>query len=198
VFAPLSIGGSDASFSLGEAVRSATGHAPRYSLSSWVVQWLAPSEYFVGTTGSWKRTARVTPYGRGYGGLFTNAATLATLLSDLLRDEPRVLSAGARDQMLTPQRTTGGEPIAMTLGWVTGELDGVRYFGKQGGGLGFHGNVRLYPDRKLATVLLANRTELTAGAIDARSDELDAVFVNAATTGDGPPTGRTDSGRASL
>lgn len=180
VFSPLAVPVTDATFVLPEPARLATGHSPRYSLSSLVVQWMAPSEYFVGTSGSWRRTARVTPYGRGYGGLFTNAASFAKLLSDLLRDEPAVLTRRARDEMFSVQRTTSGETIAMTLGWVTGELEGVRYFGKQGGGLGFHGNVRVYPDRKLATVLFANRTELTAGAIDARSDELDSNFVRTA------------------
>jgi hypothetical protein len=60
---------------------------------------------------------------------------------------------------------------------VTGELDGVRYFGKQGGGLGFHGNVRVYPKLGVATVLLANRTEISPGPIDARSDAIDAGFA---------------------
>lgn len=198
VFARLGVPKEDATFTLGAPVRSATGHSPRYSLSSLVVQWMAPSEYFVETSGHWKRTARVTPHGRGYGGLFTNASALAKLLSDLLRENPTLLSPRARDQMFTQQTTADGEPIAMTLGWVTGELEGARYFGKQGGGLGFHGNVRLYPDRRLATVLLANRTELSPGPIDARSDELDAIFVHDAArgAGEGSPNRRRDSGRA--
>jgi hypothetical protein len=58
-----------------------------------------------------------------------------------------------------------------------GDLDGVPYFGKQGGGLGFHGNVRLYPTTGLATVFLANQTEVTQGPIDERSDSLDRNFV---------------------
>jgi D-alanyl-D-alanine carboxypeptidase len=116
------------------------------------------------------------PHGRGYGGLFANAAALAEVLRDLLRDDSRLLGAEAKEQMFTVQRTDE-EPIAMTLGWVIGSLNGVQYFGKQGGGLGFHGNLRLYRERGLATVLIANRTELSAGPIDARSDELDAAFL---------------------
>jgi hypothetical protein len=64
-----------------------------------------------------------------------------------------------------------------TLGWVIGTLDGVRYFGKQGGGFGFHDNARIYPELGLGTVLLANRTEITPSPIDARSDVLDLGFV---------------------
>ena len=62
-----------------------------------------------------------------------------------------------------------------------GEVDGVPYFGKQGGGLGYHGNVRIYPTRGVATVLLANSTEVSPGPIDERSDELDLLFVGGTT-----------------
>ena len=51
------------------------------------------------------------------------------------------------------------------------------YFGKQGGGLGFHGNVRMYPSIDLATVFFANATEVSPGPVDARSDALDGPVV---------------------
>jgi hypothetical protein len=140
---------------------------------------MSHSEYWITASGPWSRAARVVPHGRAYGGLFTNASTMATLLRDLLQEQPKSISDSARKQMFTQQKTSDGEPIAMTLGWVIGELHGERYFGKQGGGLGFHGNLRIYPELGLASVMLANRTELSAGPIDARSDELDEAFVMA-------------------
>ena len=51
------------------------------------------------------------------------------------------------------------------------------YLGKQGGGLGFHGNVRLYPERGIGTVLLINSTEASAAPIDRRSDALDSLVL---------------------
>ena len=122
--------------------------------------------------------ARVLPHGRAYGGLFSTAEALALVLQDLLRDDSRLLSADTKRSLFTRQKSDDG-PIDMTLGWVIGELAGARYFGKQGGGLGFHGNLRLYPDLCLGTVFLSNRTELAPGPIDARSDALDAAFVMA-------------------
>jgi hypothetical protein len=119
----------------------------------------------------------VRSLGRACGGLFCSASALAPVLQDLLRDRPTLLSADARDAMLAEQHTADGEPTAATLGWVIGELNGARYFGKQGGGLGFHGNVRIYPEHGVTTVLLANRTEISPGPIDARSDLLDVGFV---------------------
>jgi D-alanyl-D-alanine carboxypeptidase len=177
VLEPLAIDANDARFSLPPAERSATGHSRRFSLTNLVVHWMSPSEYWLSASGPWSRTARVEPHGRAYGGLFTNAAALGTLLRDLLQEEPRSLSRAGKQAMFTQQQTKSGKPIAMTLGWVTGKLHGVRYFGKQGGGLGFHGNVRLYPELGRASALLANRTELSPGPIDARSNALDEAFV---------------------
>ena len=79
----------------------------------------------------------------------------------------------------TTQTTNDGEPFPGTLGWVIGETNGATYFGKQGGGLGFHGNLRYYPSLGIGTALLINSAEVSAGPIDGRSDELDKSFVAA-------------------
>jgi hypothetical protein len=79
--------------------------------------------------------------------------------------------------MFEAQQTNDGKLLPQASGWVIGELNGVRYFGKQGGGLGFHGNMRLYPEAGIGTVLLAKSMELSASPIDSQSDELDGSFV---------------------
>ncbi len=68
---------------------------------------------------------------------------------DLLKDSPTLLSAKARDDMLSRQVTTGDHSLSVTLGWSTGKVAGINYFGKPGGGPGFQSNVRLCPDLKL-------------------------------------------------
>lgn len=179
VFAPLSVGRGEALFEPGARDEMATGHARRYGVTNLVLSLLAPSEYWVEPHGRWSRVAALRPHGRAYGGLFTSASALAAVLQDLLRDDPVLMARETRDTMFARQRTVDGEPTDMALGWVIGELAGARYLGKQGGGLGFHGNVRVYPELGVATVLLANRTEISADPIDARSDVLDAAFVRA-------------------
>jgi hypothetical protein len=138
---------------------------------------MTPSRYWAEPADGWSRSERLLPHGRGYGGLFCSAAALAPLLQDLLQPEPRLLSAALRDQMFAEQHTNQGPSTAATLGWVRGELEGVPYVGKQGGGFGFHGNVRVYRSLGLATVILANRTEISPAPIDERSDTLDRGFV---------------------
>lgn len=151
----------------------AVGHTPRYRAMGLLLRALTSNRYWIEPAGRWNRAARVVPFGRAYGGLFCSAAVLAPVLADLLRPQSRLLSSAARDALFAEQHTTSGRPTGSTLGWVCGKLGSARYVGKQGGGLGFHGNVRIYRDLGVATVLLGNVTEVSAGRIDRRSDALD-------------------------
>ena len=47
----------------------------------------------------------------------------------------------------------------MTLGWHVGETSGTSYFFKEGGGGGFHSEMRLYPIENIASVVMVNSTE---------------------------------------
>lgn len=180
VFRPVGVSAADATFELPPRSMTAVGHTRQLSPMTLVLWAMTPGCYWDTAHGGWSRSARLRPHGRAYGGLYGNAAALGRVLQDLLRPDSRLLSAAGRARLFEPQHVRDGQPIAGALGWVIGELKGARYFGKQGGGFGFHGNMRIYPDLGLATVLLANRTELTPSPIDARSDVLDAGFVQVA------------------
>lgn len=177
VFAPLGITADGASFELPPADRLATGHIRRWSLTNMVLYVTAPSRYWSTRRGGWSRFVRLRSHGFAYGGLYTTATAFSAVLSDLLRDDSRLLSSASRKVLFAAHRTSGGAAVGGCLGWVLGELDGVPYIGKQGGGAGFHGNVRLYPSVGLAIVFFANSTEISPSPIDARSDALDAPFL---------------------
>lgn len=179
IFEPVGVAPGAATFELPIAEQMATGHTPRLHPMTMLLRALTPSRYWAAPASRWSRAHALLPHGRAYGGLFCSALALAAVLSDLLSAEPQLLSVPAREQMFCPQRTLAGAPISGTLGWVEGQLSGRPYFGKQGGGFGFHGNVRIYPRLGLGTVLLANRTEISPGPIDARSDALDVAWVQA-------------------
>ncbi|MDD9965780.1 MAG: serine hydrolase [Myxococcales bacterium] len=177
VFSPLDVADHEVSFSLPPPERMATGHIRRMSLSNLVLYLLAPSEYWVDARDGWSRFARVEGFGRGYGGAFATAHALGAVLQDLLRDRPVLLGVESRAMLFERQRVASGRTLDSSLGWVVDSLDGVEYVGKQGGGLGFQGNVRIYPTLGLASVYLANATALTAGPIDDLSDRLDGPIV---------------------
>jgi D-alanyl-D-alanine carboxypeptidase len=176
VFGPVGVRPEAARFSADGPGELAVGHTRRFSPLTLLMRLMTPAAYWSGSRGRWRRSAVVVPYGRAYGGLFTTAAALGAVLEDLLREDARLLGPAAKAALFAPQQTAAGRTIG-ALGWVIGDLAGERYFGKQGGGLGFHGNVRIYPGRRLATVMLANRTEISPRPIDARSDAIDAIFL---------------------
>jgi CubicO group peptidase (beta-lactamase class C family) len=183
VFAAVSVPEAAATFELPAKALTAVGHSRRFTPINAVLWAMTPARYWAEPHDGWSRAARIQPHGRAYGGLFASAAALAPVLKDLMADTPRLISSRVRDLMFSPQRTRKGKDTAETLGWVRGKLQGVPYFGKQGGGFGFHGNARIYPALGLATVFLANRTEISPGPIDARSNALDQEFVRGHSSG---------------
>lgn len=52
--------------------------------------------------------------------------------------------------------------MPMTLGWHIGETHSVVYYFKEGGGGGFHSEMRLYPTKGIASVVMVNSTEFSS------------------------------------
>jgi CubicO group peptidase (beta-lactamase class C family) len=176
VFQPLGISDEDVRFDRVPEARAVRGHSSRWSATNLVFFTLSSSRFWVDASGGFSRHARVRHWGRAYGGLSCTARALGALLSDLLRDAPRVLSRESVDTLFE-QQLAGGRPLDHALGWVVGDVDGTPYRGKQGGALGFFANIRVYPKARRATIFLANRTAVTPGPIDAVSDALDALAL---------------------
>ena len=65
----------------------------------------------------------------------------------------------------------------MTLGWHIGDLDGTRFFYKEGGGGGFHSMMRVYPASGIAAVIMTNATSFD---VRASMDAVDPQFLQLA------------------
>ena len=83
--------------------------------------------------------------GPAFGGLVGTAGALARSYRTSFASARCCFSDTTRQLFYAPQQTTRGTPVAMTLGWHIGDLDGTRFFYKEGGGGGFHCMMRLYP-----------------------------------------------------
>ncbi len=56
----------------------------------------------------------------------------------------------------------------MTLGWHVGHIGtrgGESYYFKEGGGAGFHSEMRIYPTKRFASVIMANATDFRSNAV---------------------------------
>jgi hypothetical protein len=60
----------------------------------------------------------------------------------------------------------------MTLGWYVGKADGAVYFFKEGGGGGFHSEMRLYPTTGIASVVMVNSAEFNSTKFLNRVDRM--------------------------
>ncbi len=114
--------------------------------------------------------------GPAYGGLIGTARGFARFLQDQLHAQPLLFNA-TKSLFYAHQKTNRGQESATTLGWHRGQLATVPYYGKPGGGPGFRSNIRVYPERVLATVWFINETGTKEGPINAFTDTLDGHFV---------------------
>ena len=96
--------------------------------------------------------------GAAFGGLVGTARAFGLFLQDQLRERSALIGTEARRVLYDARQAVPGLSVAMTLGWHVRETRSQRYFFKEGGGGGFHCLMRLYPDRRLGTVVMTNAT----------------------------------------
>ncbi len=151
----------------------ARGHLNRFGFIYPLSRLMMKAEIWDRPAGRWARTVPLTMDGVAYGGVFATAKGYLAILSDLLSQEPRLISTPMRKELFTPQTARSGDPLGVTLGFRAGEHLGRRYFSKPGGGPGFCSNVRIYPHESKATVFLRNTLAFSEQAIEAITDDLD-------------------------
>lgn len=181
IFAPLDIVPSELDCAIADLERHARGHQRRWTALGLLLPLLTDASVWDDNAGKWARFQHLVMNGPAYGGVFGSARGYAKFLQDLLRFKSRLLSPDVKSLFLSEQRTSTGKPLPTTLGWHRGELDGIPYFSKPGGGPGVSSNVRLYPEQKLGTVFLSNRMRVRESEIQDFSDTIDREIVKAHT-----------------
>lgn len=159
VLLPLGLSAREMNFVIPDPARHANGYLAKYSLMNLMKGFVTDSKFWGGYEGNWLRLKSHHLNGPAFGGLVGTARAFARFLQDQLRTES-VLFGRETKRLLETQQTDGtGKPIPMTLGWHFGETQGAVYFFKEGGGGGFHSEMRLYPTKRIASVVMVNSTE---------------------------------------
>ncbi len=96
--------------------------------------------------------------GPSFGGITASAKAAGKFLQDQLKGQSVLFSKEAKALFFELQKSNDGNPVAMTPGWHIGELNRELYYFKEGGGAGFHCEMRVYPSRDRASVVIANNT----------------------------------------
>jgi D-alanyl-D-alanine carboxypeptidase len=158
VFRPLGAEPGELAYVIPDPARHANGYLETYSLMNLIKGFLIDRELVGEYEGRWLRIATHYPNGPAFGGVVGTARGFGKFLQDQLRAHSVLFDDATRRLFYEQQRTTDGAPIAMTLGWHIGELAGVLFYFKEGGGGGFHNEMRIYPASGIATILMSNAT----------------------------------------
>ena len=152
----------------------AKGYLNKFSFFNLAKYFVMNKEIWGQYEGSWLHINNVYINGPSFGGVISSSKAISRILQDLLNDKSHILSENMKDQLYAQQKTATGEPIDMTLGWHIGSLGDSKYYFKEGGGAGFHCEMRIYPDNGLASVIIVNKTSLNTKK---ELNQLDSGFI---------------------
>ena len=163
-------------FAIPDASRHAKGYLKKYSLMNLVKGFVIDRKFLGGYEGHWLRLNSHYLNGPAFGGLIGSALAFSRFLQDQLQTES-VLFGLETKRLLETRQTDGADRlIPMTIGWHVVETHGEAYFFKEGGGGGFHCEMRIYPTMDIATVVMANSTEFNSTAFLNRVDRTFMAF----------------------
>jgi CubicO group peptidase (beta-lactamase class C family) len=177
VFSPLGLSPQDIDFAIAEPRNHAKGYLAAFSPMNFLKRFLLDRGVWGDYEGSWLRICDVYPDGPSFGGAIGSAAAFSVILRDLLKEDPVLLSKASRALLFEQARLNSGRTIDMTLGWHIGRIEGRPYYFKEGGGAGFHCEMRMYPAQGLASVIMVNRTSFNSNRFLSRLDRESADMI---------------------
>ncbi len=158
VFEPLHLPNNEIGFVVAHKENHAKGYLKKYSFMNLLKSFLIEDTTWGEYEGNWLHINNVYLNGPAFGGAIGSANAFSRILQSLLSENSVLLGSNTKRHLYSQVQTNSGEKIDMTLGWHIGELNDMRYYFKEGGGAGFHSEMRIYPDANLASVLMVNRT----------------------------------------
>jgi D-alanyl-D-alanine carboxypeptidase len=175
ILRPLDVPPAELGYVVSNPARHATGYLEKYSWMNLGKGFLIDRDLVGEYAGRWLEIRSHYPNGPAFGGLVGTARAFGRFLQDQLRPRSALLDESTRSLLYTPQKTTKGAPVAMTLGWHVGDRAGSRFFYKEGGGGGFHCLMRLYPGADgIGTIVMTNATGFDVNRL---LDDVDRVFL---------------------
>ncbi len=164
------------SFKVGTANTHTKGYLKKWSFMNMIACFLVNEKVLGNNENGWRHINDIYLNGPAFGGAIGSANAFSQILQDLLSGDSLLLNKSSKKLLFSPQKLNSGDVSEMTLGWHISNLGDTRYFYKEGGGVGFHSEMRIYPDVGLASVIMVNRT-----SFDSRKklSSLDQFFINA-------------------
>ena len=152
----------------------AKGYLGKYSMMNLLKGLITDGNLWGSYEGKWIQVRNHYVNGPAFGGLVGSVQSFACFLQNQLQENSSLLNPEFKELFYREQKNNLGGAIGMTLGWHIGNLHGVRYFFKEGGGGGFHSEMRIYPTKQFASVIMVNSTEFNSNV---SLSNLDKTFL---------------------
>jgi D-alanyl-D-alanine carboxypeptidase len=170
VLAPLGLG-EGVAVGIADPDNHASGYLARYSFTNLLKGFMTDSKFWGDYEGDWLRIKNHHLNGPAFGGLVGSARSFSRFLQDQLSGQSALLAPATQRLLETPATGASGKVVPMTLGWHVGELNGETYLFKEGGGGGFHTEMRTYPERGIGTVVMVTSTDFDSTGFLNRVDQ---------------------------
>lgn len=182
IFDVLGLTSDEIGFLVVDENNQAKGYLKRWSLMNLFGRFFIDANLLGEYEGSWLHIENVYLNGPSFGGAIGSATAFSKILQDLLSNQSTLLNNQSKQLLYSQQQTDSGKSVEVTLGWHIGNLNGVRYYFKEGGGAGFRSEMRIYPHNGVASVLMSNKTSLNSRKILSELDinylEINEKFSN--------------------
>ncbi|MDX1810946.1 MAG: serine hydrolase domain-containing protein [Gammaproteobacteria bacterium] len=174
IFEAVGLTSKEVSFLIEDENNHAKGYLKKWSLMNFFGRFFIDKDVLGEYERGWLHIKSVYLNGPSFGGAIGSATAFSRILQDLLSEQSKLIKGKTKQLLYSQQKTKSGKKIDMTLGWHIDKLNGATYYYKEGGGAGFHCEMRIYPDSGLASVVMTNRTSFDSRKI---LTELDMNFV---------------------
>jgi len=174
IFSPLGVAPDELTFVVADPKQQAAGYLRRWSFLDLIKGFVTDRTFWGKTCNGWREILPHYPDGAAFGGLIGNVMGFGKFLTDQLRPQSLLLSAQTKALFHSPQTSCDGKPVPMTLGWHIAPTQTTQVLFKEGGGAGFHAELRLYPKIGVGSIILTNSTGFNTRR---RMTELDTLFL---------------------
>jgi len=159
---PLQLTQNEMNYTIPEYANHAKGYLAKYSFLNLFKGFLIDKDLIGDYEGTWLHIKNHYLNGPAFGGLVGPARSFSKFLQDQLKKNSVLFNNETKRLFYTQQKNNTGELVEMTLGWHIRDLKGIKYFFKEGGGGGYHSEMRIYPAQGIATIIMVNKTRFNS------------------------------------
>ena len=149
---------NDIDFFIHDFSNHAKGYLAKYSFINLLKGFVTENEVWGDYEKNWLNVKHHYLNGPAFGGLLGSSYSFSKFLQDQLKEDSVLLNKQTKKQFYIQEKNKHGELIEMTLGWHVSKLQGNRFFFKEGGGAGYHSEMRLYPAKGIGSIVMVNKT----------------------------------------